>query len=111
LGNGQERGKAMERLEAGPAVGQGAAASADVAALTAAVRWHAGRLAGIRRHALSVSVRSWESPAGDNFRSYLGERCRELSRTIDLLESAARDLDEYGRLVLEAEALRRQAGP
>ena len=96
------------RMEGGPGP---VAVSADVAAMAAAVRWHAAQLGSIRRHALSVTLLSWESPAGGNFRSYLGERCTELSRTVELLESAARELDEYGRLVLDAEALQRQAGP
>jgi hypothetical protein len=88
-----------------------AAASTEVAAMTAAVRRHAAQLGSIRSHALSVALLPWESPAGENFRSYLGERCGELSRTIDLLESAAGELDAYARLVLEAEMVQRQIGP
>ncbi len=89
----------------------GTAASRQVASLDAALRRHAEQLQGIRRHALSVSLLSWESPAGAAFRVYLSERCTELSRTIDLLDSAAADLHVYGALLLEAEALQGQAGP
>lgn len=87
-----------------------AAASAGIAAVGAGVRWNAGRLADIRRHAISVSLLPWESPAGNNFRTYLAERCAELSRTIDLLEAAARELDDYGRLIRAAEVLHHEAG-
>lgn len=89
----------------------GASASRQVAGLEAAVRRHAEQLQDIRRHALSVSLLSWESPAGAAFRTYLSERCTELSRTIDLLDSAAADLRVYEALLLEAEVLQGQAGP
>ncbi|KNC18511.1 hypothetical protein AC792_11630 [Arthrobacter sp. RIT-PI-e] len=87
-----------------------AAVSGAVAAKEAAVRFNAARLAELRRHALTVVLRSWESPAGENFTSYLEERCRELAGTVDLLESSADQLRECGRLVRDAEALQRQAG-
>lgn len=86
-----------------------AAGSGGVAALEAAARWQAGRLDALRRHALSVTLLPWESPAGHNFTSYLTERCLEIGRIIDLLDSAARDLHEYGRLVRDAELLHLQA--
>ena len=88
----------------------GATASRQVAAMEAALRRHAEQLEGIRRHALSVSLLSWESPAGAAFRTYLSERCTELSRTVDLLDAAAGDLRVYGHLLLEAELLQGQAG-
>ena len=98
------------RLPAADAHGSGGAASADVAVMEAAVLRHAGQLGDIRRRALAVALRSWESPAGGTFRIYLAERCAELSRTIDLLETAARELGDYGRLLREAELLHGQAG-
>lgn len=85
-------------------------ASSDVAAMEAALERHAGQLGDIRRHAVSVTLLRWESPAGENFRSYLFDRCAELSRTIDLLESASRHLADYRRLVHAAEMLQPQAG-
>ncbi|MHA7218069.1 hypothetical protein ACX80L_04165 [Arthrobacter sp. MDT1-48-3] len=97
------------RPEAGTRDGPVTAGS-DIPAMEGALRRHAADLGEIRRHALAVSLLSWESPAGRNFRSYLSERCLELSRTIDLLESAAADLRECGRLVRDAEMLRHQAG-
>ncbi len=84
-------------------------ASSDVAAMVAALQRHARRLEDIHRHALSVTLLPWESPAGANFRSYLSERCAEVSRTADLLKSASRQLADYGRLVQDAE-MQRQAG-
>ncbi|WP_104181472.1 hypothetical protein [Arthrobacter sp. B0490] len=86
----------------------GAAASGRVEAMAAALRWHAGQLEGIRHHALSVSLLAWESPAGTAFTVYLAERCTELSRTVDLLESAAGELGVYGGLLREAELLQAQ---
>lgn len=86
-----------------------AAGSGGIAVLEASVRWQAGRLDALRRNALSVTSLSWESPAGHNFTSYLTERCLEIERIIDVLDSAARDLHEYGRLVRDAELLHRQA--
>ncbi len=91
--------------------GPGEAASRQVAGMEAALERHAEQLEGIRRHALSVSLLSWESPAGAAFRAYLTERCTELSRTIDLLDAAAGELHVYGGHLLEAEALQGQAGP
>lgn len=88
----------------------GATASAEVAAMGAALRRHAAELEDIRRHALSVTLLSWESPAGGTFRTYLSERCTELSRTIDLLDSAARELGAFGGLVRDAEVLQRGLG-
>ncbi|BBE24281.1 hypothetical protein MN0502_31640 [Arthrobacter sp. MN05-02] len=90
--------------------GRAVTAGSDVTAMADALRRRAADLGEIRRHALAVTLLSWESPAGRNFRSYLFERCLELSRTIDLLESAAVDLGEYGRLIRDAEMLRHQAG-
>ncbi|WP_434995173.1 hypothetical protein [Arthrobacter sp. Ld5] len=84
--------------------------SSEVAAMAARLRLHAGQLEDIRRHALAVGLLSWESPAGANFRAYLGERCGELGRTVDLLEDAARDLGAFARLVRDAEARQRGAG-
>jgi hypothetical protein len=78
--------------------------------MEAALRGHAEQLDGVRRHALAVSLLSWESPAGSAFRAYLSERCTELSRTIDLLDAAAADLGVYGRLLGEAEFLPGRAG-
>lgn len=88
-----------------PAVGS------DVAAMVAETRRLGGLLADIRRRAQSVASLPWESPAGANFRSYLIERCAELTRTIDLLDSAVRQLGDYEAVVLDAEMLQRQAGP
>ena len=87
-----------------------AAVSGAVAAKEAAVRFHAARLSELRRSALAVVLRSWESPAGENFRSYLEERCRELAGTVELLESSADQLRECARLVRDVEVLRHQVG-
>ena len=98
------------RMDAAGRCEPGAAASQAVAATGEALRWHAEQLREIRRRALSVAVLSWESPAGGAFRAYLDERCTELTRTIDLLETTMGDLDLYEHLLREAE-LRQQAGP
>lgn len=82
----------------------------DVLALQVALTRHAESLTDVRRHALSVVLLSWDSPAGNAFRTYLSERCTELSATIDLLHSAARLLGEYDRLVRSADAVQRGAG-
>jgi len=87
-----------------------AAVSGAVEATEAAVRWNATRLAEVRESAAAVASESWESPAGHNFRWYLDERCRELARTVELLEASAEQLRECARLVRDAEALRLQAG-
>jgi hypothetical protein len=92
--------------DAGPVLSP---ASSDIAAMVAALRRHVRRLEDIHGHALSVSLLPWESPAGANFRSYLSERCAEVARTADLLESASRLLADYGRLIQDAE-MQRQAG-
>jgi hypothetical protein len=86
------------------------AASGGIIVVEAAVRRNASRLEEIRGNALALVSRSWESPAGNNFRRYLTERCWELARTVDLLEAAAEQLHECGRLVRDAEVLQRQAG-
>lgn len=88
----------------------GGGAGDDVLAIQAALTRHAESLTDVRRHALSVSLLSWDSPAGGAFRTYLVERCSELSGTIELLHSAARLLGEYGRLLRAAEELQRGAG-
>ncbi|MEC5201040.1 hypothetical protein RCH21_003296 [Arthrobacter sp. PL16] len=98
------------RWGAGTECVPGGPASEEITAMAAALRRHAGKLADIRRHALSVALLSWDSPAGGNFRTYLSERCTELSGSISLLESAAQDLGDYGHLVREAEALHRAVG-
>lgn len=82
-----------------------ASGSTAVAALEEVTRWNAGRLEGIREHAASIARLSWESPAGALFTSYLGERCAELGLVVELLQAAARELDECGRLVRDAEVL------
>ena len=87
-----------------------AVVSTEVAAMASRLRWHAGQMADIRRHALSVGLLSWESPAGINFRAYLAERCGELGRTMDLLECAARDLGAFARLVRDAEERQQGVG-
>ncbi|WP_156135025.1 hypothetical protein [Arthrobacter sp. L77] len=87
-----------------------AVVSTEVAAMAARLRWHAGQMADIRRHALSVGLLSWESPAGGNFRDYLAERGRELGSTAELLESAAHELGVFARLVRDAEDQQRGAG-
>jgi len=89
------------RFYPGNAVGE------EITAMVAALGRHAAQLADVRRHALSVTLLSWESPAGANFRTYLSERCMDLSRTIDLLDAAARDLQGYALLVHDAELLQR----
>ncbi|MFC3300665.1 hypothetical protein FJV46_06475 [Arthrobacter agilis] len=98
---------------AGPRAGcrTGGQVGEEIDAMVAALAWHVARLTDVQRHALSVTLLSWESPAGAAFRSYLAARCADLSRTIDLLESAARDLRSYGLLVQEAEATVRAVGP
>ncbi|KQO03301.1 MULTISPECIES: hypothetical protein [unclassified Arthrobacter] len=90
--------------------GPGSGAGDDALAIQAALTRHAESLTDVRRHALSVSLLSWDSPAGGAFRTYLVERCSELSGTIELLHSAARLLGEYGRLLRAAEELQRGAG-
>ncbi|MBG6225336.1 hypothetical protein IWX63_001908 [Arthrobacter sp. CAN_A2] len=85
--------------------------SSEVAAMAARLHWHAGQMGDIRRHALSVGLLSWESPAGGNFRAYLAERCEDLGRTMDLLERAAQELGTFARLVRDAEERQRGAGP
>ena len=81
-------------------------ASDRVDALRAGVRRQTDALGDVRRHALAVTLLSWDSPAGSNFRAYLSDRCAEISRTIDDLEAAGRQLEVYGRFVREAEVLR-----
>lgn len=81
-----------------------------VEALEAGLRLQARQLEDIRHHALAVSSLIWDSPAGANFRTYLTERCGEISRSIDLLESAARHLGGYGDQLRAAELLRSGAG-
>lgn len=88
----------------------GATAGEEVAAMKAALHRHAAELEDIHRHALSVTLLSWESPAGLTFRSYLAERCTELFRTVDLLESAARELGAFQEIVCDAEAQQSEAG-
>lgn len=88
-----------------------AVASSAIAAIEAGLRRQASDLEDVRRHALSVTLLRWESPAGHAFRSYLSERCTELSRTIDLLEAAAQDLRAYCRVVRDAELLQLESGP
>ncbi|THJ68633.1 hypothetical protein E8P82_01655 [Arthrobacter echini] len=87
-----------------------AAASAQVFVMETALRRHAQTLDDIRLRALSVMLLSWESPAGHRFRTYLAERCAELSRAVDLLGSAAEELAGYRRFLTEAELLDRLAG-
>ena len=89
-----------------PGTGSFTDVSGRVEALEAGLRRQAQQLEDIRRHALAVAVLSWDSPAGANFRTYLGERCGEISRSIDLLESAARHLDGYGEQLRAADLLR-----
>lgn len=76
-----------------------------------ALRRQAQQLRELQRQALGVTRLTWESPAGDAFRSYLSERSRNITRSIDLLEAAAGRLEEYGRLVAEAELLQRGVTP
>lgn len=90
--------------------GAGAVAGAEISAMAARLGRHAGQLGDVRRHALSVGLLSWESPAGTNFRAYLAERCEELGRTVDLLEDAARELGVLASLVRDAEEWQRGAG-
>lgn len=81
-----------------------------VEALGADVRRQGQQLTALRGHALAISSLSWDSPAGMNFRSYLTERCRELTRSIDLLDSAAYRLDAFARVLRDAAMLERGAG-
>jgi hypothetical protein len=90
--------------------GQEGTVGDEIDATVAALEWHTDRIAEVRRHALSVTLLSWESPAGANVRSYLFDRCAELARTIDLLESVAVDLRRCGLLVQNAELLQRGSG-
>lgn len=87
-----------------------AVVSSEVTAMAARLRWHAGQLGDVRRHALSVGLLSWESPAGGNFRTYLAERGEELGRTVDQLESAAQELGAFARVVRDAEERQHGAG-
>lgn len=87
-----------------------AVVSSEISAMAARLRLHAGRLGDIRRHALSVGLLSWESPAGANFRAYLAERCEELGRTVDLLQEADQYLVAFARLVRDAEERQHGAG-
>ena len=46
----------------------------------------------------------WESPAGRNFRSYLGDRTAALAGTTALLREASVSMDAYGRALQLDEA-------
>jgi hypothetical protein len=74
-------------------------------ALAADLRVQAQQLGEIRGRALAIAMLSWDSPAGANFRSYLRERCGEILRSIDLLESAAHHLGGYGDQLRAADLL------
>ncbi len=88
----------------------GGGVAAQVSAFETELRRHRDILDDLRRQALSVTLLSWESPAGRSFRTYLSARCMELARTVEQLGAAAEELGSYGRLLGEVEMLQRQVG-
>ncbi|WP_028281239.1 hypothetical protein [Arthrobacter sp. H5] len=78
--------------------------SQAVAALAYQVRLHSDSVDEICARLVAVAGIDWESPAGRNFRSYLGERRRSMAEVAGLLRLAAVQLDAHSAALYQAEA-------